>query len=120
MNGKKSKRLRKKGKGLLVSWLHSLLPNEEDKKEITIDNIESYLSDQTHIYANRKFLLSAYSLKWIYKRVKRNPNLTFEQLQKDLSKSPKLSRSYFILTGTVQAMITIKEEILQKQYKLNK
>ena len=46
----------------------------------SVDNIESYLSDQTHIYANRKFLLSAYSLKWIYKRVKRNPNLTFQQL----------------------------------------
>tara|TARA_Y100000004_G_scaffold153929_1_gene177896 strand:+ start:163 stop:468 length:306 start_codon:yes stop_codon:yes gene_type:complete len=89
MNGKKSKRLRKKGKGLLVAWLHSLLPNEEDKKEITIDNIESYLSDQTHIYANRKFLLSAYSLKWIYKRVKRNPDLTFEQLQKDLEQEQK-------------------------------
>ena len=89
MNGKKVKRLRKKGKSLLVEWLHSLLPNEEDKKEITVDNIESYLSDQTHIYANRKFLLSAYSLKWIYKRVKRNPNLTFQQLQKDLDREQR-------------------------------
>ena len=89
MNGKKVKRLRKKGKSLLVEWLHSLLPNEEDKKEITVDNIESYLSAQTHIYANRKFLLSAYSLKWIYKRVKRNPNLTFQQLQKDLEQEQK-------------------------------
>jgi hypothetical protein len=50
----------------------------------------------------------------------KNIDSRIEQLQKDLSKSPKLSRSYFILTGTVQAMITIKEEILQKQYKLNK
>tara|TARA_R100000742_G_C4183274_1_gene17702 strand:+ start:155 stop:460 length:306 start_codon:yes stop_codon:yes gene_type:complete len=89
MNGKKVKRLRKKGKTLLVEWLHSLLPNEEDKKEITVDNLESYLSDQTHIYVNRKFLLSAYSLKWIYKRVKRNPDLTFEQLQKDLDREQR-------------------------------
>ena len=89
MNGKKVKRLRKKGKILLVEWLHSLLPNEEDKKEITVDNLESYLSDQTHIYVNRKFLLSAYSLKWIYKRVKRNPDLTFEQLQKDLDREQR-------------------------------
>jgi hypothetical protein len=50
----------------------------------------------------------------------KNIDSRIEQLQKDLSKSPKFSRSYFILTGTVQAMITIKEEILQKQYKLNK
>jgi len=89
MNGKKVKRLRKKGKEILVDWLHSIVPTEEDKKEITVDNLESYLSDQTHIYTNRKFLLSAYSLKWIYKRVKRNPDLTFKQLQKDLEQEQR-------------------------------
>ena len=89
MNGKRAKRLRLKGKQILVDWLRNILPNEEDGKEINVDNIESYLSDQTHIYANRKFLLSAYSLKWIYKRVKRNPNLTFQQLQKDLEQEQK-------------------------------
>ena len=73
MNGKKAKRLRKRGKELLVEWLYSVIPNEEDKQQINANNIEEYLSDQTHIYMNRKFLLSAYSLKWVYKKVKRNP-----------------------------------------------
>jgi uncharacterized pyridoxamine 5'-phosphate oxidase family protein len=29
-------------------------------------------------------MLSAFSLKWVYKRVKRNPNITLEDLNKDL------------------------------------
>ena len=84
MNGRKAKRLRKRGKELLVEWLYSIIPDEEDKQQINVNNIEEYLSEQTHIYMNRKFLLSAFSLKWIYKKVKRNPNLTLEQLNKEL------------------------------------
>ena len=90
MSGKRDKRLRKKGKQILVDWLHSMLPDTEDKALITVNNIEDYLSEQTHIYLNRKFILSAYSLKWIYKRVKRNPELTFEQLKKDLENGQNL------------------------------
>ena len=90
MSGKRDKKLRKKGKQILVEWLHSMLPDTEDKDTITIKNIEDYLSEQTHIYLNRKFILSAYSLKWIYKRVKRNPELTFEQLKKDLENGQNL------------------------------
>jgi len=83
MNGRKAKELRKKGKQLLVEWLHSFVP-EEEKKNINIRNIAEYLSEQTHIFSNNRSLLSAYSLKWIYKKVKRNPDLTLEQLQEDL------------------------------------
>ena len=90
MSGKRDKKLRKKGKQILVEWVHSMLPDTEDKDTITIKNIEDYLSEQTHIYLNRKFILSAYSLKWIYKRVKRNPELTFEQLKKDLENGQNL------------------------------
>ena len=90
MSGKRNKKLRKKGKQLLVEWLHSMLPDTEDRALITVENIEDYLSEQTHIYLNRKFMLSAYSLKWIYKRVKRNPELTFEQLKKDLENGQNL------------------------------
>ena len=35
MNGRKAKELRKKGKQLLVEWLHSFVP-EEEKKNINI------------------------------------------------------------------------------------
>ena len=85
MNGRKAKAQRRQGKQILVEWLYSILPADtEDKALITTETLEDYLADQTHIYLNRKFMLSAYSLKWIYKRVKRNPSLTFEQLEKDL------------------------------------
>ena len=84
MNGRKAKRLRKRGKEILVEWLYSIIPDEEDKQQINVNNIEEYLSEQTHIYTNRKFLLSAFSLKWIYKKVKRNPDLTLEQLNREL------------------------------------
>ncbi len=90
MSGKRNKKLRKRGKQILVDWLHSLLPNTEDRDLITTETLEDYLSNQTHIYTNRKFLLSAYSLKWIYKRVKRNPSLTFEQLKKDLEQEQSI------------------------------
>ena len=90
MSGKRNKKLRKRGKQILVDWLHSLLPNTEDRDLITTETLEDYLSNQTHIYTNRKFLLSAYSLKWIYKRVKRNPSLTFEQLKKDLAQEQSI------------------------------
>ena len=99
MNGKRNKKLRKKGKQILVEWLHSVLPDDADKTLININNLEEYLSEQTHVYLNSKFLLSAYSLKWIYKRVKRNPDLTFEQLQKDLEQEQRImqsAESYFI------------------------
>ena len=90
MSGKRNKKLRKKGKQILVEWLHSLLPDTKDRDLITTETLEDYLSDQRHIYLNRKFLLSAYSLKWIYKRVKRNPSLTFEQLKKDLEQEQSI------------------------------
>ena len=89
MNGRKSKLYRKTGKQILVDWLRSIIPDEKESSKITVKNIEEFLSEQTHVLMNRKFLLSAYSLKWIYKRVKRNPQLTFEQLQKDLEQEQK-------------------------------
>jgi len=98
MSGKRNKKLRKKAKQILVEWLHSVLPDEEDHKQITVSNIEDFLGEQTHLYVNRNLLLSAYSLKWIYKRVKRNPDLTFEQLQKDLEQEqkPAQGRDYYL------------------------
>ena len=89
MNGRKAKAQRRQGKQILVEWLYSILPDTEDRALITTETLEDYLADQTHIYLNRKFMLSAYSLKWIYKRVKRNPSLTFEQLEKDLKNEQK-------------------------------
>tara|TARA_B100001559_G_scaffold319181_1_gene327950 strand:+ start:6241 stop:6465 length:225 start_codon:yes stop_codon:yes gene_type:complete len=54
----------------MVSWLQSIVPDEE-KDKVTIDNLEEYIPNQTHIYANRSLHISAYTLRWFVKGIKR-------------------------------------------------
>ena len=80
MSQKKSKLLRRKGERLLIEWIRTLVPEGEDETKINKNNLHEFLPQQTHVFANGKFILSAYSLRWFYKQVKRNPNITLEQL----------------------------------------
>lgn len=70
MNSKQEKKIRKQAKHLMVSWLQSVVPDEE-KDKVTVDNLEEYIPDQTHIYANRSLHISAYTLRWFIKGIKR-------------------------------------------------
>ena len=79
MNRKKIKILRRKTKEILVEWLRNLLPEEEQKK-VNIKNIISLMPTQTHYINNFQLHLSAWSFKWVVKQLKKNPDLTFEQL----------------------------------------
>ncbi len=64
-----------------VEWLHSLL-SEEDAKQITVDNVSTYLSDQTHTFMQGKLELSFMSDRWIIKQLKRNPAIkTYKELE---------------------------------------
>tara|TARA_B110000902_G_scaffold198555_1_gene225375 strand:+ start:779 stop:1027 length:249 start_codon:yes stop_codon:yes gene_type:complete len=80
MNQKKSKQLRRRSEDLLIEWLRTMVPDGEDTSKINKKNISEFLPEQTHLFANNKFLLSAYSLRWFYKQVKRNPNLSLEDI----------------------------------------
>ena len=80
MNGRKAKQLRRKGEQLLIDWLRTMVPEGEDTSKINKNNLHEFLPEQTHVFANNKFLLSAYSLRWFYKQVKRNPNITLQDL----------------------------------------
>ena len=80
MNQKKSKSLRRKAERLLIEWIKTMVPDGEDANKITKKNLNEFLPEQTHIFANNKFMLSAYSLRWFIKKVKRNPNVTLEEL----------------------------------------
>ena len=80
MSGKQSKKLRRKAETLLIEWLRTMVPDGEDTSKITKNNLYEFLPNQTHIFANNKFMLSAYSLRWFYKQVKRNPNLTLQDI----------------------------------------
>ena len=75
MNGKKAKQIRKKSRQLVVDWLQTMLVKEEIKK-LSVDNIEKYLPDETHFYANNKLMVSAYTPRWFAQRIKKsNKNL---------------------------------------------
>jgi len=80
MNQRKSKQLRRKAETLLIDWIRTMVPEGEDATKITKKNLHEFLPEQTHIFANNKFMLSAYSLRWFIKKVKRNPNVTLEEL----------------------------------------
>ena len=70
MNSKVAKQYRKKAKLLTVEWIKSLIPEEEAKK-VTVENFQDYMPDQKYVYANKKFMLSAFSERWFYKNLKR-------------------------------------------------
>jgi hypothetical protein len=74
MNGQKAKQLRRKGEQLLIDWLRTMVPEGEDTSKINKNNLQEFLPTQTHIFANGKFMVSAYTLRWFYKQVKKNPN----------------------------------------------
>ena len=80
MNGRKAKQLRRKAEDLLIGWIRTMVPEGEDATKITKKNLDQFLPEQTHIFANNRFMLSAYSLRWFYKKVKQNPNITLEDL----------------------------------------
>jgi len=85
MNGKKAKRLRKHSKQLLIRWIRSMTPDGEDETEINEKNLEQFLPEDTHIFANNKYMVSAYTLRWFYKKVKDNPNATLEEILNEQS-----------------------------------
>lgn len=55
---------------LLVLWLKSLL-NEEDAAGVNLTNYKELMPDQTHIFLQGKLSLSAFSEKWMRKRMKK-------------------------------------------------
>ena len=69
MNSKLCKQIRKHSKTILVEWFKTLV-SEEQSKDVNESNILSYLSTQTHIFTSNQLHLSAYSYRWVVKRVK--------------------------------------------------
>jgi len=74
MNQKKLKVLRRKVKRLQVEWLKTLL-NEEEAKQVSIDNIEELAPTQDYYMANRTMYLSYMTPKWIMKYLKKYPHI---------------------------------------------
>jgi len=69
MNGSRAKQIRRHAKVMLLNWLKDMVTPEE-AKSINEKNFKDYLPKEGHVFANRKFLLSAYSFKWFVKKIK--------------------------------------------------
>lgn len=83
MNSKVCKKIRAHVKYISIEWLKSLLTEEEAKK-ITTDNYKNFMPKQTHVLLRGSIILSAFSDKWISKRIKKllkaNPNLNISSI----------------------------------------
>ena len=99
MNTKGMSKIRNKAKAILVEWLKTLL-NEEEQKKVNIKNILTLLPNQTHYFSGETFKLQPWSYKWVVKKLKRNPELTIDDLNAMLQPSEKdLRRKEMIEKG---------------------
>jgi len=80
MNGKKAKFIRRQAEKLQVQWINSLLT---DDQQITEETLDQALPDQEYYYKGRTLCLSFMNHKWVEKRLKKNINLTLENLVKE-------------------------------------
>ena len=81
-------KIRNKAKAILVEWLKTLL-NEDEQKKVNIKNILTLLPNQTHYFSGETFKLQPWSYKWVVKKLKRNPELTMNDLNAMLQPSEK-------------------------------
>tara|TARA_R100000742_G_C4273940_1_gene93706 strand:+ start:701 stop:961 length:261 start_codon:yes stop_codon:yes gene_type:complete len=70
MRGIKAKLIRKKSKQLLVDWLSSMLDPKE-LPNLTEKNYKQYLPDEQYVFANNRRILSAFTDKWMQKKIKK-------------------------------------------------
>ena len=70
MNGRKAKRIRRHANKLVLEWLKTMLTDEEAKK-LNPKNMDKYMPEQTHFFANRSLHISAYTSRWFQQRIKR-------------------------------------------------
>ena len=77
MNRRLSKKIKKKALSLLTDWVKTQLPEDQIDKD-KLKNVEAMLPTDTHVWAvvsrkpyRTKLLLSAWSLKWIIKKIKK-------------------------------------------------
>ena len=70
MHSRKAKRIRRHANDLVFEWLKTMLTDEEAKK-LNPKNMDKYMPEQTHFFANRSIHLSAYTPRWFQQRIKR-------------------------------------------------
>ena len=92
MNTKEMSKIRNKAKAILVEWLKTLL-NKEEQSKVNVKNILTLLPNQTHYWSGDTLRLQPWSYKWVVKKLKRNPQLTIDDLNAMLQPTEKQLRS---------------------------
>jgi len=70
MNQRKAKQVKKLSKEFVITWLKTMLVEEEQKK-VNVNNFKNYLPEDTHFFSNGKLMVSAYTPRWFAKRIKK-------------------------------------------------
>ena len=91
MNTKKMSKIRNKAKAILVEWLKTLL-NEEEQKKVNIKNVLTLLPNQTHYWQDTTLKLQPWSYKWVVKKLKKDSELTYDELNKMLQPTERQIR----------------------------
>lgn len=84
-------KIRNKAKAILVEWLKTLL-NEEEQKKVNIKNVLTLLPNQTHYWQDTTLKLQPWSYKWVVKKLKKDSELTYDDLNNMLQPSEKQIR----------------------------
>ena len=84
-------KIRNKAKAILVEWLKTLL-NEEEQKKVNIKNVLTLLPNQTHYWQNTTLKLQPWSYKWVVKKLKKDSELTYDDLNNMLQPTEKQIR----------------------------
>ena len=91
MNTKEMSKIRNKAKAILVEWLKTLL-NEEEQKKVNVKNVLTLLPNQTHYWQDTTLKLQPWSYKWVVKKLKKNSELTYDDLNNMLQPTEKQIR----------------------------
>lgn len=84
-------KIRNKAKAILVEWLKTLL-NEEEQKKVNVKNILTLLPNQTHYWQDTTLKLQPWSYKWVVKKLKKDSELTYDDLNNMLQPTEKQIR----------------------------
>ena len=84
-------KIRNKAKAILVEWLKTLL-NEEEQKKVNVKNVLTLLPNQTHYWQDTTLKLQPWSYKWVVKKLKKDSELTYDDLINMLQPTEKQIR----------------------------
>ena len=66
--------------------------NEEEQKKVNVKNVLTLLPNQTHYWQDTTLKLQPWSYKWVVKKLKKDSELTYDDLNNMLQPTEKQIR----------------------------